>query len=252
MRLLPAGRASAPLAGPGPATGQAAHRNPMKPSHPLASLIANNREWSEKRRTADPEFFTRLTRLQAPEYLWIGCADSRVPANEIVDLAPGELFVHRNVANVVVHTDLNCLSVLQYAVDVLKVKHVMVVGHYGCGGVAAALNNLKLGLINNWLRHVQDVSQKHATLLGKVRQGAPRVDRLCELNVIEQVVNVCQTTVMESAWERGQDITVHGWIYGLNNGLVRDLDIDVADPGIIESARDRAVNAVFAQDTMQA
>ena len=224
----------------------------MKPSHPLASLIENNKRWSDKRRAADPEFFTRLTRLQAPEYLWIGGADSRVPANEIVDLDPGELFVHRNVANVVVHTDLNCLSVLQYAVDVLKVKHVMVVGHYGCGGVAAALNNLKLGLINNWLRHVQDVSQKHAARLGAVRQGSPRVDRLCELNVIEQVANVCQTTVMESAWERGQDVTVHGWIYGLNNGLVRDLEIDIAHHEIIDSARDKAVNAVFAQDAMQA
>ncbi|MDB6073753.1 MAG: carbonate dehydratase [Verrucomicrobiaceae bacterium] len=220
----------------------------MKPAaNPLASLIANNKAWSEKRRAADPEFFSRLTRQQAPEYLWIGCADSRVPANEIVDLAPGELFVHRNVANVVVHTDLNCLSVLQYAVDVLKVKHVMVVGHYGCGGVAAALNNLKLGLINNWLRHVQDVSQKHATLLNEVPSGSARVNRLCELNVIEQVVNVCQTTVLESAWERGQDITVHGWIYGLNNGLVHDLDVDIADTDTIEEARAKAVASAFAR-----
>ena len=213
----------------------------MKSAHPLENLLANNRQWSEKRTAADPEFFTRLTKLQTPEYLWIGCSDSRVPANEIVDLAPGELFVHRNVANVVVHTDLNCLSVLQYAVDVLKVKHVMVVGHYGCGGVAAALANVKLGLINNWLRHVQDVSQKHASLLEEMPEGNARIDRLCELNVIEQVVNVCQTTVMESAWERGQDITVHGWIYGLNNGLVRDLKVDVADTSVIEETRDRAV-----------
>ncbi len=217
------------------------------PANPLASLIANNKAWSEKRRATDPEFFSRLTRLQAPEYLWIGCADSRVPANEIVDLAPGELFVHRNVANVVVHTDLNCLSVLQYAVDVLKVKHVMVVGHYGCGGVAAALSNLKLGLINNWLRHVQDVSQKHATLLNEVPSGSARVNRLCELNVIEQVVNVCQTTVLESAWERGQDITVHGWIYGLNNGLVHDLDVDIADTDTIDEARAKAVASAFAR-----
>ena len=213
----------------------------MKPANPLSTLIANNRAWSEKRRAADPEFFSRLTKLQSPEYLWIGCADSRVPANEIVDLAPGELFVHRNVANVVVHTDLNCLSVLQYAVDVLKVKHIMVVGHYGCGGVAAALSNQRLGLINNWLRHVQDVAQKHMPLLGEAAEGSARVDRLCELNVIEQVINVCQTTVLESAWEREQDVTVHGWIYGLNNGLVRDLDVDVADTEIIDEARSRAV-----------
>lgn len=219
-----------------------------KPANPLATLISNNKAWSEKRQAADPEFFTRLTKLQAPEYLWIGCADSRVPANEIVDLAPGELFVHRNVANVVVHTDLNCLSVLQYAVDVLKVKHVMVVGHYGCGGVAAALDNVKLGLINNWLRHVQDVGQKHAAQLHEVPAGSQRVNRLCELNVIEQVVNVCQTTVLESAWERGQDITVHGWIYGLHNGLVRDLDVHVADPEHIDEARTKAVAAAFAQD----
>ena len=224
----------------------------MKAAHPLATLIANTQAWSQKRRDADPEFFSRLTKLQEPEYLWIGCADSRVPANEIVDLAPGELFVHRNVANVVVHTDLNCLSVLQYAVDVLKVKHVMVVGHYGCGGVAAALNNAKLGLINNWLRHVQDVGQKHASQLHEVPAGSARVNRLCELNVIEQVVNVCQTTVLESAWERGQDVTVHGWIYGLNNGLVNDLDIDIADPDHIDESRSKAVTSVFAKDTKAA
>ncbi len=222
-----------------------------KPSNPLASLIENNRRWSEKKTAADPEFFTRLTRIQTPEYLWIGCADSRVPANDIVDLAPGELFVHRNVANVVVHTDLNCLSVLQYAVDVLKVKHVMVVGHYGCGGVAAALSNMRLGLINNWLRHVQDVHMKHAARIDQVPEGSQRIDRLCEINVIEQVVNVCQTTVMESAWERGQDTTVHGWIYSLHNGLVRDLDIDVADSSNIDAARDRAVDAAFAKDTLK-
>ena len=213
----------------------------MKASHPLASLIANNRQWSAARRAADPLFFDRLRGIQAPEYLWIGCADSRVPANEIVDLAPGELFVHRNVANVVVHTDLNCLSVIQYAVDVLKVKHVIVCGHYGCGGVAAALSNVRLGLINNWLRHVQDVRQKYASPLSEIADESKKVDLLCELNVIEQVVNVCQTTIMESAWERGQDVTVHGWIYGLHDGIVRDLDIDIADPEIIESAREQAV-----------
>jgi carbonic anhydrase len=167
-----------------------------------------------------------------------------VPANEIVALDPGELFVHRNVANVVVHTDLNCLSVLQYAVDVLKVKHVIVVGHYGCGGVQAALTNQKLGLINNWLRHVQDVSQKYPTLLEQAEEGPARVDRLCELNVIEQVVNVAQTTVLESAWARGQEVTIHGWIYRLNNGLVRDLNVDVADPDLIDATRSRAVGAL--------
>ena len=217
----------------------------MKNANPLDSLLASNRQWSEKRRSADPEFFTRLTNLQVPEYLWIGCADSRVPANEIVDLAPGELFVHRNVANVVVHTDLNCLSVLQYAVDVLKVKHIMVVGHYGCGGVAAAMDNQKLGLINNWLRHVQDVSQKHSAGLHAIDDMAIRLDRLCELNVIEQVVNVCQTTVLESAWERGQDVTVHGWIYRLKNGLIKDLDVNVADSEHIEGARLKAVSSVL-------
>jgi len=213
----------------------------MPQTHPLDNLIDNNRRWSLARQEADPGFFQRLTRQQAPEYLWIGCADSRVPANEIVALDPGELFVHRNVANVVVHTDLNCLSVLQYAVEVLKVKHVIVVGHYGCGGVQAALTNQKLGLINNWLRHVQDVSNKYATTLATVAEGAARVDRLCELNVIEQVVNVAQTTVMETAWARGQEVTIHGWIYSLHNGLVNDLRVDVADPDLIDVTRDHAV-----------
>lgn len=213
----------------------------MPKTLPLDNLIENNRRWSNARQEADPGFFKRLTQQQAPEYLWIGCSDSRVPANEIVALDPGELFVHRNVANVVVHTDLNCLSVLQYAVEVLKVKHVLVVGHYGCGGVQAALQNQKLGLINNWLRHVQDVKQKYPGPLAQVAEGAKRLDRLCELNVIEQVVNVAQTTVMESAWAKGQEVTVHGWIYSLNNGLVRNLDVDIADHDLIESTRDRAV-----------
>ena len=216
----------------------------MPRSHPLDSLIANNRRWSAARHEADPDFFQRLVRQQAPEYLWIGCADSRVPANEIVALDPGELFVHRNVANVVVHTDLNCLSVLQYAVDVLKVKHILVVGHYGCGGVQAALTNQKLGLINNWLRHVQDVSQKYPAMLEQVEAGPARVDRLCELNVIEQVANVAQTTVVESAWARGQEVTIHGWIYRLNNGLVRDLKVDMAETDLIDSTRASAIAAL--------
>jgi carbonic anhydrase len=216
----------------------------MSDSLPLQALLENNRLWSQARQAADPSFFQRLTRQQAPQYLWIGCADSRVPANDIVNLDPGELFVHRNVANVVVHTDLNCLSVLQYAVDVLKVKHVLVVGHYGCGGVAAALKNQKLGLINNWLRHVQDVAQKYHPLLADLAEGKQRTDRLCELNVIEQVVNVSQTTVMESAWERGQEVSVHGWVYHLDNGLVNPLQINITHPDQIESARDRAVAAL--------
>lgn len=196
-------------------------------------------------RAEDPEFFSRLVTQQAPEYLWIGCADSRVPANEIVDLLPGELFVHRNVANVVVHTDLNCLSVLQYAVEVLKVKHVLVVGHYGCGGVRAALLNQKLGLINNWLRHVQDVHQKYEPHLSGLLEEETRGDRLCELNVIEQVVNVCQTTVVEGAWERGQDLTVHGWIYRLSDGRIRDLNVSVSESDSILTCRDDSVRKLM-------
>lgn len=195
----------------------------------LNHLLEKNRAWAQEILSADPEFFQRLSRQQSPEYLWIGCSDSRVPANQIVGLLPGELFVHRNVANVVVHTDLNCLSVLQYAIDVLQVKHVIVCGHYGCGGVYAALYNKKLGLIDNWLRHVQDVIEKHADLLLQNEEEAMRLDRLCELNVIEQVCNVAQTTVVQQAWERGQDLIIHGWIYGITDGLLRDLRMRVAD-----------------------
>ena len=175
----------------------------------------------------DPEFFTRLSNQQAPTYLWIGCADSRVPANEIVGLAPGELFVHRNVANVVVHADLNCLSVLQFAVEALKVRHVIVCGHYGCGGVRAALRDDRLGLVDNWLRHVQDVRWKHQTELDLLPTEEKRHDRLCELNVVEQVVNVSQTTIVRDAWARGQSLDVHGWIYDLHDGLLRDLGVSV-------------------------
>lgn len=206
-------------------------------AHPLADLIENNRRWSESCIRGDPDFFARLSSQQAPKYLWIGCSDSRVPANEIVGLLPGELFVHRNVANVVVHTDLNCLSVLQYAIDVLKVRHVIVCGHYGCGGVAAALQNQKLGLINNWLRHIQDVGWKYQTLIDAIGDPAVKLDRLCELNVIEQVVNVCQTTVVETAWGRGQNLTVHGWIYGLTDGRVHDLSVSVSATDSIEAQR---------------
>jgi carbonic anhydrase len=189
----------------------------------LSHLIENNRAWSERRRQIDPEFFARLSQQQRPRYLWIGCADSRVPANDIVGLLPGELFVHRNIANVVVHTDLNCLSVLQFAVDVLNIEHIIVCGHYGCSGVSAALQNQRVGLADNWLRHVQDVHSKHETRVAAMPDTPHRIDRLCELNVIEQVANVCQTTIVRDAWERGKELAVHGWVYGLKDGLVRDL-----------------------------
>ena len=194
----------------------------------LEQLLANNREWAAEVTRREPDFFQRLSRQQAPQHLWIGCSDSRVPANQIVGLPPGEMFVHRNVANVVVHADLNCLSVIQFAVEVLHVRHVIVCGHYGCGGVRAALRNDRLGLIDNWLRHVQDVRGKHCAQLDALPDEARRHDRLCELNVIEQVVNVCQTTVVQEAWGRGQALSVHGWIYGLDNGLIRDLGMGAA------------------------
>jgi carbonic anhydrase len=190
----------------------------------LKLLLENNRKWSERIRTLDPDFFPTLSNQQNPRYLWIGCADSRVPANEIVGLKPGELFVHRNVANVVVHTDLNCLSVLQYAVDVLGVNCIIVCGHYGCGGVRAALENRPLGLIDNWLRHIQDVAHKHAAELDPLDDDA-RCDRLCELNVLEQVENLCRTTILRDAWARGQDTVVVGCVYSLQDGLLRDLGV---------------------------
>jgi carbonic anhydrase len=194
----------------------------------LNHLFENNRTWAAQMRARDAEFFVKLARQQSPAYLWIGCSDSRVPANEIVGLAPGELFVHRNVANVVVHTDLNCLSVIQYAVDVLKVSHIIVCGHYGCGGVRAALRNDRLGLIDNWLRNVQDAYHKHHGSLAPIIDEAARGDRLGELNVIEQVLHVCETTIARDAWARGQELAVHGWIYGLDDGHLRDLHICVA------------------------
>jgi carbonic anhydrase len=194
----------------------------------LPELFDNNRAWARRIVREDPDFFTKLSKQQSPEYLWIGCSDSRVPANEIVGLLPGELFVHRNVANVVVHTDLNCLSVMEFAVDLLKVRHIIVCGHYGCSGVRAALKRERLGLSDNWLRHVEDVHEKHRALLAGVSGESKAADRLCELNVIEQVANVCQTTIARDAWERGQELTVHGWIYGIGNGLLRDLNITVS------------------------
>ncbi len=207
----------------------------------LTELLEKNRKWSMRMTELDPEFFLRLTRQQAPEYLWIGCADSRVPANEIVSLLPGELFVHRNVANVVVHTDLNCLSVLHFAVEVLKVKHIIVCGHYGCGGVKAAMENAKLGLIDNWLRHIQDVHHKHHECMSEVDDSEHAANRLCELNVIEQVVNVAQTTIVQDAWNRDQGLSVHGWIYGLHDGLVRDLRMTVSSAEELNPIYHRAV-----------
>ena len=195
----------------------------------LPHLFDNNRRWAESLAAQRPDFFPKLAAQQAPEHLWIGCSDSRVPANDIVGLLPGELFVHRNVANLVVHTDLNCLSVLQFAVDVLHVKHVIVCGHYGCGGVRAALGHERLGLIDNWLRHVQDVRDRHVEAIAAEPDLSSRVNRLCELNVIEQVRNVCQTSIVEDAWERKQPLAIHGWIYGLHDGRLRDLDVTVSD-----------------------
>lgn len=195
----------------------------------LEHLFTQNREWARAISTRDPQFFQKLSEQQAPEYLWIGCADSRVPANEIVDLLPGELFVHRNVANLVIHTDFNCLSVIEYAVAVLRVKHIIVCGHYGCGGVRAALQDRRLGLIDNWLRHIRDVRQRHRVELDALPSEDSQVDRLCELNVAEQVLNVCQTTMVQSAWEEGRKLEVHGWIYSLQDGLLRDLAVGVSD-----------------------
>ncbi len=209
----------------------------------LKHLFENNRHWATRTSESDPDFFKKLSMQQNPEYLWIGCSDSRVPANQIVDLMPGELFVHRNVANVVVHTDHNCLSVMQYAVEVLKIKHIMVVGHYGCGGVQAVLDEARFGLIDNWLRHVGDVKEKHQALL----QDCPEEDRcarLCELNVIEQVRNVCQTNVVQDAWVRGQEVTVHGWVYGLADGHLHDMESVVTCNSEMDTAYQQAVAKV--------
>lgn len=194
----------------------------------LQELLAKNKAWAESIKVSDPEFFTSLAEQQTPRYLWIGCSDSRVPATQLVGLRPGDMFVHRNVANVVVHTDFNCLSVLQFAVDVLKVSHVIVCGHYGCGGVKAAMDNLQLGLIDNWLRHVQDVMRTHEKLLGTISDETKRLDKISELNVIEQVLNVSRTTIVQGAWSRGQELAVHGWIYGISDGLLRDLGICIS------------------------
>jgi carbonic anhydrase len=209
----------------------------------LLHLLDFNRAWSAQMQALDPGYFDKLSGIQRPDYLWIGCSDSRVPANQIIGLLPGEVFVHRNVANVVVHTDLNCLSVIQYAIDVLGVRHVMVVGHYGCGGVLAALNGERIGIADIWLRHVQDVSQKHAALLESFPENE-RHDRLCELNALEQAVNVCQTHVVQDAWRRGQPLTVHAWIYSLKNGIAHDLGMTVDGPADLASRYRAALGAI--------
>lgn len=207
----------------------------------LPQLFEQNRRWSEDIRRSDPSFFEQLSHQQSPNYLWIGCSDSRVPANQIVGMLPGELFVHRNVANVVVHTDLNCLSTIQFSVDILKVKHIITCGHYGCGGVKAALTGQRLGLVDNWIAHVRDVREKHKSLLARIPEEQ-RWDRLCELNVIEQAVNVCQTNVVQDAWARGQELAVHGWIYGLRDGLLHDLEICVTNLEELDSIYQQALH----------
>lgn len=210
----------------------------------LDHLFENNRAWSEGIREQDPEFFLKLSRQQSPEFFWIGCSDSRVPANQIVGMLPGEVFVHRNVANLVVHTDLNCLSAMQFAVDVLKVRHIIVCGHYGCGGVLAALRRDRIGLSDNWLRHIQDVHEKHLGRFAEITDEQRAHDRLCELNVIEQVSNVCATTIVQDAWERGQPLSVHGWAYGLSDGLIRNLNISVGALEEFSRAYDAAVEGL--------
>jgi carbonic anhydrase len=205
------------------------------PMDTLDHLFENNRNWAEKIKTEDPQFFSKLSSQQQPEYLWIGCSDSRVPSNQIIGLMPGEVFVHRNVANIVIHSDLNCQSVLQYAVDVLRVKHIMVVGHYGCGGVRAAMETVPHGLIDNWLRSLKDIYAAQRPLFTRIEATEDRVNLLCELNVKAQVLNVCHTIVVQNAWERGQQLEVHGWIYGVGDGLLHDLNVTVNGPDQIDS-----------------
>lgn len=195
----------------------------------LKDFFERNRQWAERVKDSDPDFFLKLSKQQSPEYLWIGCSDSRVPANQIVDVLPGEIFVHRNIANLVVHTDLNCLSVIQYAVDVLKVKHIIVCGHYGCGGVKAALENKEHGLIDNWLLNIKDLCRLHQKKLDAAADGTERLNLLCELNVIEQVANVCHTNIVQNAWKNGQELAVHGWIYSIGDGILRDLNVCVTN-----------------------
>jgi carbonic anhydrase len=213
----------------------------------LPDLLQKNRDWAQAVEARTPGFFTKLLEQQTPQYLWIGCADSRVPANEILGLLPGDVFVHRNVANVVVHSDLNALSVMQYATDQLQVKHIMVVGHYGCGGVTAALHNRRIGIADNWLRHVQDVRNKHKGVIDAQVDDAARLHLLCELNVLEQSLNVCETTIVQDAWARGQSVVVHGWVYGLHNGLLQDLQMTVRDAQEVAVAYDRALQGIVSR-----
>ncbi|MBU0910078.1 MAG: carbonate dehydratase [Proteobacteria bacterium] len=201
----------------------------------LLHLFENNKKWAAKTSESDPNFFLRLSKQQSPQYLWIGCADSRVPANQIVDLLPGEIFVHRNIANVVVHTDLNCLSVIQYAVEVLKIEHIIVCGHYGCGGIKAALESKEHGLIDNWLRHIKDVYRFHQKKIDALENETDRFRLLCELNVVEQVANVCHTTIVQNAWKAGRELAVHGWVYGLEDGIIKDLDVCITGPDEISA-----------------
>ena len=210
----------------------------------LSDLLEGNRRWAQDVVQRTPDFFSKLLNQQVPQYLWIGCADSRVPANEILGLLPGDVFVHRNVANVVVHSDLNALSVMQYAIDMLKVRHIIVVGHYGCGGVMAALNNVRVGLADNWIRHVQDVRNKHRAWMDGMPDEQMRLRALCELNVLEQSLNVCETTVVQDAWDRGQSVVVHGWVYGLHNGLLEDLKMTVAGAADVLAAYGLALGAL--------
>ncbi|USD35868.1 MULTISPECIES: carbonate dehydratase [Ferrimonas] len=209
----------------------------------LEHLFQRNREWANRIQEENPEFFSQLAQQQNPEYLWIGCSDSRVPANQIIDLAPGEIFVHRNIANVVVHSDLNCLSVIEFAIDVLKVKHIIVCGHYGCSGVKASMEADYLGLASNWLRHVRDTYEDHKLVLDEMSEEE-RANRLCELNVIDQAANVCQTTIVKAAWDRGQELTVHSWIYGLKDGHIHDLGLKVNGRGQVFGARKAAMEAI--------
>jgi carbonic anhydrase len=208
----------------------------------LQHLLENNQKWSENVRKTRPTFFADLAEQQAPEYVWIGCSDSRVSASNIVGLLPGEVFVHRNLANLVIHTDMNCLSVIQFAVEVLKVKHIIVCGHYGCGGVQAALEEKRHGLIDNWLRHIQDTANLYEEVLSRIESHEKKIDKLCELNVVEQVLNVSETTIVRDAWERGQSLTVHGWIYTLKDGILRDLEVCLENTADMKKLRRRFLN----------
>jgi carbonic anhydrase len=212
----------------------------------ISMLLNRNRAWSARVRAREPEFFAELSGQQSPRYLWIGCSDSRVPANEIVDLRPGEMVVHRNIANQVVHSDLNCLSVIHFAVEVLKVRHIIVCGHYGCGGVLAALRGERVGLSDNWLRHIQDVQERHREFIAAV-SGDEAADRLCDLNVIEQAAKVCRTCIVDDAWARGQALAIHGWIYGLTDGLLQDLGFSVSEPGDLQRVYDEALASLHAR-----